>query len=428
MTAPSSPALGSSSDPTVLIPGDADAVKAFATRLGDLASKLEASGDSLRGVSLPSWEGKSANAFEQSFSPVPGLWIDAAEILNDCKSALEQHADAIVTAQSDAQKAIDAWNEGEQATAEAKQNYNRRLEDYNALSPVTRLYQPAPYFNDPDGPRLRSEAQAILADARSALDDSGNETLTSLARVTGGSLTGGSSDGPGAESSWSWGSVKSDQWKEQWGQGGWAGLDGAPSLGLSAVIASVTGSAWVWRAQGSATHYVGPANGYLYADGNITVLGAGTTASASLSDQGLELKGTAAAELVGVAGSAGWKTDYSTVEISGDAGAGAYAEGSAKFSTEGVELGGEVLLGAKAGVEGEATLGGIGLTGNVEGWAGAGAGAEATVSWNDGKLTLGASAGLAWGFGGSAGVGITLDFPEMGRTVSNMWDTVSSWW
>lgn len=428
MTAPSSPELGTTSDATVLVPGDPDAVRGFATHLGELATNLETSGDSLRSVSLPSWEGQAADAFEQAFSGVPGIWVDAAEILNECKTALEQHADAIVTAQADAQRAIDAWEEGEQATATAEQRHDQQVAEYNRLPPAERMYLLPPYFDDRAGSDLRSEARQILADARNALDDAGNETLTSLARVAGGSLTGSSSDGPGAEGSWSWGSVTSDQWKEQWGQGGWAGLDGAPSLGLSAVIASVNGSAWVWRAQGSTTHYVGPANGYLHADGNITALGAGATASASLSDKGLELKGTAEAELVGVAGSAGWKTDYSTVEISGEAGAGAYAEGTAKFTNEGVELGGEVLLGARAGVEGEATVGGIGLSGSVEGWAGAGAGADATISWEDGKLTLGATAGLAWGFGGSAGVGLTLDFPEMGRTISNMWDEVSSWW
>lgn len=428
MTAPASPELGTTSDATELIPGDADAVRSFAAQLGDLATNLESSGDSLKTVSMPSWQGQAADDFEEAFSGVPGLWIDAADILEQCKSVLEQHADAIVTAQADAQRAIDAWEEGEQATATARQQHNQQLAEYNRLPPADRMYMLPPYFDDRAGSGLRSEARQILADARNALDDSGSETLTSLARISGGSLTGGSSDGPGAEGSWSWGSATSDQWKDQWGKNGWAGLDGAPSLGLSAVIASVNGSAWVWRAQGSTTHYVGPANGYLYADGNITTLGAGATASASLSEKGFELKGTAEAELVGVAGSAGYKTDYSTVEISGDAGVGAYADGSAKFSTEGVELGGEVLLGAKAGVEGEATVGGIGLTGSVEGWAGAGAGADATLSWEDGKLTIGAKAGLAWGFGGSAGVGLTLDFPEMGRTVSNMWDEVSSWW
>ena len=428
MTAPASPELGTTSDATELIPGDPEAVRSFATHLGGLATNLETSGDNLKSVSLPSWQGQAADDFDEAFSGVPGLWIDAGDILEQCKTVLEQHADAIVTAQADAQRAIDAWEEGEQATAAAEQRHTQQVTEYNRLSPADRMYRQPPYFSDHEGSGLRSEARQILADARNALDDSGSETLTSLARISGGSLSGGSSQGPGAEGSWSWGSATSDQWKDQWGKDGWAGQDGAPSLGLSAVIASVNGSAWVWRAQGSTTHYVGPANGYLYADGNITTLGAGATASASLSEKGLELKGTAEAELVGVAGSAGYKTDYSTVEISGDAGVGAYADGSAKFSTEGVEIGGEVLLGAKAGVEGEATVGGIGLTGSVEGWAGAGAGADATFSWADGKLTIGAKAGLAWGLGGSAGVGLTLDFPEMGRTISNMWDEVSSWW
>ncbi len=427
MTAPSSPALGTTEDAATLIPGDPGAVRGFATTIRDLAGNLENSGDELKSVSVGSWQGEAAQAFEDSFNEVPGVWFTASDLLEECATALDTYADAITTAQANAQLAIDAWNEGQEASEASRVKYNSDVTAYNNRTPSERFFYPVPQFWDTGAP-LRKEAEEILEDAREALDGAGDEALTALVRVSGGSMSEGSAQGPGAESSWSWGGVKSDQWKQQWGDAGWADLGGPSSLGLSAVLASATASAWVWRARGSASTFVGPGNGRLYAEGDVTALNAGVTGSLSASDKGVAAKLTAEAELVGASGSAGWKTDYSTVEISGDVGVGAYGEAKATFGAEGVDVGAEVLLGAKASVDAEISAGGVGFTGEAEGWAGAGAGADATFSYDDGKLTIGAKAGLAWGLGGSLGGAVTLDFEEMGKTATDIWDTVSGWW
>lgn len=427
MTAPSAPALGSSDDPKVLVPGDAGAIRDFADDVRTWAGKLDDSGADLRGISVREWQGTAANAFEDSFAEVPGMWLTAADLLTECATALDTYADAITTAQTKAQQAIDVWNEGEQASEDARTTYNARVAEYNRAIDRQWIIPPTPIFSDP-GIALRSEAEETLATARETLHTAGMDALVALVKTTGGSLNQGTNEGPGAETSWSWGSATSDQWKQQWGKEGWAGMDGAPSLGLSAVLASAHASAWVWRAQGSTQTFVGPANGMLYAEGEASALTASATGSVSASEKGVALNLDAQAELFGASGAVGYTTDYSTVEIAGDIGAGVYGDADATFGVEGVDVGAEVLLGAKASVDGEVSVGGIGFSGTAEGWAGAGAGIDGTFAYDDGKLTIGASAGLAWGLGGSLGGGITLDFEEMGNTATDMWDTVSGWW
>lgn len=427
MTAPSSPALGDTDDATVLVPGDASAMRSFSDVIRDFSDKISQTGEDLRGVRAKEWRGDAADAFEDAFSQVPKLWFDASDLLSECSTALDTFADSIHTAQVAAQQAIDTWNAGEEATETSRNNYNQSVLEYNdAVAKQPLLAGPRPWFVD-DGAAQRSEAQEILNDARTALDTAGNDALMALVRSGGGTLTQGSNEGPGAESSWSWGSATSDQWKQQWGKDGWAGLSGPPSLGLSAVLASASASAWVWRAKGSVEKPIGPANGMLYANGEVSALSAGADASLSVSESGVSLSAAAEAELFGASGSAGYKTDYTTVEISGDVGAGAYADGKATIGAQGVDLNAEVLVGAKATVDGEVSVGGIGLTGTAEGWAGAGAGINGTFGYDDGKLTIGASAGLAWGLGGSLGAGVTLDFEEMGNTAGDLWDSATEW-
>ncbi|WP_062078567.1 WXG100 family type VII secretion target [Demequina globuliformis] len=427
MTAPSAPALGTSDDPTVLVPGDAGAIRGFADDVRSWGTKLDDSGVDLRGISVSQWQGSAATAFEDAFAEVPGMWLTAADLLAECATALETYADAITTAQTSAQQAIDVWNEGEQASQDARTLYNNQVAAYNNAITRQWILPPVPVYSDP-GVALRSEAEDTLQQAREDLHTAGMDALVALVRAGGGSLNQGVSEGPGTESSWSWGSATSDQWKQQWGKEGWAGLDGAPSLGLSAVLASAHASAWVWRAQGSTQTFVGPANGMFFAEGEASALSTSATGSVSASDKGVALNVDAEAELIGASGAVGYTNDYSTVEVAGDIGAGIYGDADATLGMEGIDVGAEVLFGAKAGVDADVSVGGIGFSGTAEGWAGAGAGLDGTFGYEDGKLTIGASAGLAWGFGGSLSGGVTLDFEEMGNTATDMWTTVSGWW
>lgn len=426
MTAPAHKELGQTQDCKELVPGDSGKVREFAMSLSDWAAKLSATGDQLKKVTVPSWSGHSADAFDAAFGPVPGWWFTASDEIAQCAAAIVTYADALANAQSKAQDAIELFQKGKDLKTAAQWQFSSELKAYDAA--VASGFTPARYPRlSSSGTTEQNNAKDMLEDARDALHKAGEDALTALVRISGGISTASGSDTMGSESSWSWGSVTSDQWKDQWGDQGWAALGqgGAPALGLSAVLASGHASAWVWRTQGSFSKPVGPANGEFFGDGNIQFLDAGATGSISFDGlNGFQVQGGAQAELVSVAGETGYRDDYSSATVSGNAGVGVYAEGEATFTKDGLDLGGEVLAGAKAEAEGSFTVGGIGITGGVEGWAGAGAGAEGVFTWDDGKLTIGAHAGLAWGLGGAGSLGVTLDFEEMGRTATALWGNI----
>ncbi|QGQ20769.1 hypothetical protein GC089_18195 [Cellulomonas sp. JZ18] len=390
MTAPASAELGESDDPVALVPGQAGDVREVAATLRSWSTRLSDTGDHLRTLRAPSWTGEGADAFWASFGPVPAVWFTASDLLADAATALEAHADAITRAQDKAQDAIDRWNRGEERSAAARAAYQQAAQRFAQQGGVH------PVFVD-TGEADRREAREILEDARSALDESGHTAIMALVEVGGGTLTQGGSQGPGAEGSWSWGSAKSDQWKQQWG-GSWAGDPGGPAeLGLSAVLASVHGAAWVWRTQGSFTRPLG-GGAQVYGNGSVSVLSAEATGSASWSNgKGFHAQANAEANLAKAEGQVGYRNDWADAHVSGTAQAGAYAKGEAQFTTDGVELSGEALAGAKVAVEGEASLGGIGITAGAEGWAGAGAGGSVQFGMEDGKWRMGVSGGVAWG-------------------------------
>ncbi|WP_448630786.1 hypothetical protein [Cellulomonas soli] len=159
------------------------------------------------------------------------------------------------------------------------------------------------------------------------------------------------------------------------------------------------------------------------------MLSADATGSVSwAASKGFQAKLDAEANLAKAEGTVGYHNDYSDAHLSGTAQAGAYGQGEVTVTTDGVDVGGEVLAGARVSGQAEASVGGVGVTGGVEGWAGAGAGAGATFKMDDGKWHIGAHAGLAWGVGGSASVGIVIDPAEMVETGKALADEMATWW
>lgn len=451
MTAPESAELGTTTNPVDLIPGDSAGLRASATVLTGWSTRLSDTGDELKGLRAPSWTGEAADSFWESFGAVPSVWHQAADLLEKAATALNTHADVIDTAQTRAQTAIDMWQRGEDQTAAARAAYNTAVAQWNqnqssnAGSSGSSPYgsgpygsggygsspygaQPYPQFVDA-GADERREAKEILEDARTSLDTSGDDTIMALTRAGGGTYSTSGSSTTDSEFSWSWGSVTSDQWKNQWGKNSWNGEEGTPSLGLAAVLASVNAGAWVWRGRSDFVTPAGGSNGEFYGEGSAEALSAGVTGSSSFSaTQGLQAKIEAEANLAKAEGQIGYRNDYSDVHLAGSAQVGASGEGEATFSTDGVEVEGEVFAGARVGGDIEGSVGGIGITGGAEGWAGAGAGAGARFEFEDGKWHIGANAGLAWGLGGKASVGIVIDPAEIAETGEKLWDTMTGWW
>jgi hypothetical protein len=103
-------------------------------------------------------------------SRVTGSWLPTASVPRRRRSPTTQGA--LVWAQSRASDAIDRWNAGNLATAQARHHYTAQL----------RLHPHIP-FDDP-GELLRAEARAILDEARRQLTQAGAEAAKALAAAT----------------------------------------------------------------------------------------------------------------------------------------------------------------------------------------------------------------------------------------------------
>ena len=420
--------LATTSDPVALVPGSAPRVRELATVLEQWSTRLSTSADAIKTMRVPSWTGQAADAFNETFAGVPSYWYTASDQLQLASRALGSHADVIDAAQSKAQDAIDKWRHAADLTSRSHDRYDAAVR----LSALTRrdsgILSPPPVYVD-GGAAARRDAIAMLEEARNLLDASGTDTLDALVRTSGGSTSASGTAGPGNETSWSWGSITSDQWKDQWGKRGWAGLDGAPSLGLAAVLASGTRGAWVWRGQGQFTSYTDHAGGHVYGDGTVEALAADATGSISFAaTEGLQASLDAEANLVKAQGSVGYANDFTDVSASAAAQGGAYAKGDLTATTSGVEVGGEVLLGGRAGVDLEASLAGVGVVAGIEGWAGAGAGGGLEFKVEDGRWIIGENAGLAWGFGAQESVAVVLDPQKMADAGQQLWAGMQTWW
>lgn len=425
MTLPEHKDLGQTHHLPTLFPGDPGVPRQLAATLTDLASSLSESGDEVKRAGAPSWSGEAADAFVEAKDPIPGWWYQASDELSQCATVVGTYADTLEAGLRTAQDAMDLWDTSRRMHANAEARYHAEVREYNESVANGIIPMQYPVLAD-DGFYEEREAKAMLSDARSAVDKAGTDALMAMVRLTGGMVSSGGAEGPGSEGSWSWGGATSDQWKDQWGDEGWSnGFKSQAPLGLSAVLASAHGAAWVWRAQGSFVRPVGWMNGQIYGNGSVSALSAQATGGISFDpSKGFVANASASAELIGVDGAIGYRTDYSDVSLSGNAGVGLYAEGDAVFTQDGVELGGEVFAGAKAEGEASISLGGIGISASGEAWAGAGAAASGGITWSDGKLVIDETFGLAWGVGGSESLAITLDFPEMGRTATALWDNL----
>jgi RHS repeat-associated protein len=197
--------LGQTDDPVLLVHGDASAIRQAASRLRVFSSAFGETASGLRGIDTGQWEGAAADAFRAKFAPEPGKWAEASSATGKAAGALESYAGAVESAQSQAQRAIDLWNQGEEATKAAAAAYNQQVAAYNSAAqgydalraagknPGARPDEPAP-FSDPGQP-LRQEAAQILTAARS-------ERNTAAATATA-AITAATDLAPAQPSFWS---------------------------------------------------------------------------------------------------------------------------------------------------------------------------------------------------------------------------------
>jgi hypothetical protein len=437
---PEGAALGSTDDPAKLILGDPGSVRTNASTLADEATKVERLADDVDDITIAGWSGGWGEpAYAAARSAEQDKWRAYAEVLRTTSKTLTTYAGSLTTAQSRAADAIRKWEEGEQATRTAVSEYNAAVDAYNAYvnrqvcvptyggGPVTPSIgpsRPGP-FVDP-GEALREEAEQILEDARTALDEAGETAVRELGGLPGAKTEG--SSGPGMSGSMEGPSIDWGDWKDTFGRNPSSGKDGKYEHGVDGDspfainFGKIEGELHAWGAEGSVEDYWGDVK--VHADGSITVGGLDGSASGKIDANGLTAQAGAGVTLLGLEGKAGGEWGYLSGEVSGSAAAEARAEGDVTVGTRGVHAGGELFAGGRAEVGVSGDVGGVGGDVSAEGWAGIGISGDVDFGFHDGKFEIGGSGGAAFGLGGKIGGHITIDPGEVLETGGDIVDAI----
>lgn len=415
MTAPSHAELGGTEDPVKLIPGNPSALHGAADSFRSEAKRI----DDLRGVlsrvRTPSWSGDAAYGWEDAQTAELDKWKAYLGVLEACDKAVRAYTEVLSTAQASAQTALDLWADGEAKTKSAKTTYDAAVDRWaqDMLEPPTDGTAPEPNpgsFDDP-GEALRDEAKEILDKARKNLDDAGETAMVTLGKLDGAKKSGGD-DFKYAEGSVKGPKISWGNWSDTFGKNPGKGKDGKYDSGqgespFKIDLGSISGQAGVYKAEGSYEDYYGDVK--VNADGSVTVVEAKGSAGAAIDKNGAHVNAEATVTLVGAEGKASAEYGILKGEVAADAAVLATAKGDATIGLTGVHAEGEVFAGAKAGGSASGSIAGVGVEGTAEGWAGIGASGHVDVGYDDGKITLGGSGGIAFGIGGKLGGDVTVD-------------------
>lgn len=408
---------------------------------------MAAISDGLSGVDAKQWTGEASDRFRETFGQEPKKWCDTIGVLGTGANALADYGDALTRSQSEAQRAIELYTQGQAATRAASALWT--VQAYQALTGGHAV----PAFADP-GQSATQEAERILRAARAALEAAGGSTAKKLGfeKKDDGTYSKdlGKTHEFGAEERDTKKTKKWDPDKKEWAEveedpGGWQDHKGGKNytrewgsqsdgmltdklggllekLGIDTSESTVSASASVDLVDGSLDGKFG--DGTFGGSGKIegAALGAGAEAHAGASALGLTAGASAEAYLA--KGSAQGEIHYGDhVAVKGDASAEVGAKASAQGSLGWSGMQGSVEGFAGGRVEGNVSAEVAGVTAGAHGEAWAGVGAEASGQFgmgDDGKFHVGASVGVALGIGGKVGFDLSIDPGEVVDTVQDV--------
>ncbi|MGW0285855.1 putative T7SS-secreted protein [Streptomyces sp. NPDC003236] len=159
--------LGESDEPTDLIHGDAGDIRSTAKHLKDFHTAFDRVGQGMRKLDSSQWQGEAADAFRKKFEMHPVNWLHAADACAKAATALGTYAETVVWAQQKARDAIDLYKKGKEASATAKDAYDKRVTAYkDAVKSGEKNPGHDPGDFDDPGAALVKEAEELLHDAR----------------------------------------------------------------------------------------------------------------------------------------------------------------------------------------------------------------------------------------------------------------------
>lgn len=422
-------ALGETSDPKELIPGDAEKLGELATALTNWSDRFDGIGDGLHGLRIPGWTGQASDTFWPTLSKEKTNWYLAADAMSGAAATVTSYSSTLSWAQQQAATAITQWESGQHDSAEEVLRSARQQLEHEAEILAKKLDDLAGGASDsPDWlSKAREEADAA-AESWASKHGVGKTAVSPTA--------------------WAWEKTKwregeNSRWsrtQKEWGKdadGNWyvrdkpASEDGTGSTPGNKAEVKIklaewtdSGSVWSdgddWKGSAGGINFKGAAG--------VSTLGYDGSVGASIAQGQLQAGASGSAYLAqaSISGSA----EYGVAAVQGEGKAFVGADGSAKASVgkDGVHLGAEAFAGAKATGSVSADVAGVGAGVGGEAWAGAGASASADVGMQDGKFTIGGEAGIGLGVGGKVSVDITIDPNKMVDSVDDVADAVGDTW
>lgn len=154
--------LGSTADPTALIPGSPDGASAMTAAWQAAAQSASRLSESVFAVSpADSWTGSSAEAFEYRRTTVADTWAAISDALAMGASACAGYETTLRWAQRQAADAIRLWTDGQVSTREAQAVHREQVRTAGGLSFVTDFVDP--------GEAQRDAARDLLQQARESV-------------------------------------------------------------------------------------------------------------------------------------------------------------------------------------------------------------------------------------------------------------------
>lgn len=169
--------LGQTSDPVDLVAGSVAGIDEFTARWRARARIADSIATRLRRLEAPSgWEGTAAAGFASRLPTAFAQWEQLSQSLTTAADALDQYATVLGWAQQKAADAIAMWEAAEAQTAAGIERYRQAERQAGATGIV-------PFYTDA-GAVTRSDAQSLLAYARSEVRDAGDAAADAVSAIT----------------------------------------------------------------------------------------------------------------------------------------------------------------------------------------------------------------------------------------------------
>ncbi|MDO0937018.1 hypothetical protein QQY66_36850 [Streptomyces sp. DG2A-72] len=428
-------ALGETTDPKELIPGDVEKLGELTTALTNWSDKLDGIGDGLGGLRIPGWTGKASDAFWPTLSKEKTNWYLASDAMSGAAKAVTSYSSMLSWAQQQAATAIAQWEGGQHDSAESVLKGARQQLQHEAEMLGKKLDDLAGGASD--SPGWLAEARDWV-DAKQWTDEHGVGKSTQSHLLWENERWRPRGEDGHWRTDKEWGKDENGNWyiRDKAAQP----ADGDPAdpatgrkTDVNIKLAEFSGGASAWSAGASGETTAGGTT--LKGAAGVSALGVDGSAAASVTNGRLQAGVSGSAYLAQATASGKVEYGIAAAQAEGKAFAGAEASANLSAGKDGLHAGAEAFAGAKATGSVSADVGGIGAGVGGEAWAGVGAAGHADIGMKDGKFTIGGDVGVGLGVGGKVSVDVTIDPGKMvdsagdaADAVGDAWDsTVGSW-